>query len=137
MDTLTKSVHFIPVNSTYSAEDYARIFIDEIVCLHGIPLSIISDRGAQFTSRFWRSFQEGLGTKVKLSTSFYPQTDGQAEHTIQSLQDMLRDCVIDLKGNWDNNFSLMEFAYNNSYHSSISMAPYEALFGRRCRSPIR
>ena len=68
--------------STYSAEDYARIFIDEIVCHHDIPLSIISDRGAQFTSRFWRSFHKGLGIKVKLSTVFHPQTDDQVERTI-------------------------------------------------------
>ena len=78
MDRLTKSAHFIPVKSTYSVEDYGRIFIDEIVCLHGIPLSIISDRGAQFTSRFWISFQKGFSTKVKLSTTFYPQLEGLA-----------------------------------------------------------
>ena len=80
------------------AEDYARIFIDVIVCRYGILLSIILDIGAQFTSRFWRSFQEVLGTKVKLSTPFYPQMDGQAERTIQTLEDMLRDCIIDFKG---------------------------------------
>ena len=82
VDRLTKSAYFIPIKSTYLAEDYARIFIDEIVCRHGILLSIISDRGEQFTYRFWRSFLEGLGTKVKLSTSFHPQTDGQVERTI-------------------------------------------------------
>ena len=73
VNMLTKSIHFIPIKYTYSAEDYARIFIDEIVCRHGIPLSIISDRGAQFTSRFWRSSQKGLGTKVKLSTIQHPK----------------------------------------------------------------
>ena len=98
---LSKSAHFIPIKSSLSAEYYARIFIDGIVCHHGIPLSIISDRGAQLTSRFWRSFQEGLGTKVKLSTAFQPLTDGQAEHTIQTLEDILRACIIDFKGNWD------------------------------------
>ena len=76
MDRLTKSALFIPIKSTYSAEDYARIFINEIVCRHGIPLFIILHRGAQFTSTFWRSFQKGLGTKVKLSTAFHPQMDG-------------------------------------------------------------
>ena len=95
---LTKSARFIPFKSTYSAEDYARIFLDEIVCLHGILLSIISDRGAQFTSRFWRSFLKGLGTTVKLSTAFHPQTDGQAERTIQTLEYMLGACIIDFKG---------------------------------------
>ncbi|KAH0636086.1 hypothetical protein KY289_036001 [Solanum tuberosum] len=121
---------------TDSAEDYAKIYINEIVRLHGVPLSIISDRGSQFTSHFWKSFQKGLGTQVNLSTAFHPQTDGQAEHTIQTLEDMLRACVIDFKGSWDDHLPLIEFAYNNSYHSSIQMAPYEALYGRRCRFPV-
>ena len=102
-------------------EDYARIFIDEIVCHHVIMLSIISDRGVQLTSRFWRSFQRGSGTKVKFSTTFHPQTNGQAECTIETLEEMLRVCIIDFKGNWDKHFPLVEFAYNSSYHSSISM----------------
>ena len=99
VDRLTKFAHFIPVKSTYSADNYPRIFIDEIVCRRGIPLSIISDRGARFISRFWRSFQEGLGTKIKLSTAFHPQTDGQMECTIQALANMLRACIIDFKEN--------------------------------------
>ena len=106
------------------------------MCHHGILLYIISDRGAQLTSTFWRSFQKWLGTKVKLSTAFHPQMDSQAEHTIQTLEDMLRDCIIDFKGNWDKHLSLIEVSYNNTYHSSISMAPYEAFYGRICRSPI-
>ena len=106
------------------------------MCRHGIPLSIILDMGAQLPSRFRRSFQEGLGTKVKLSITFHPQTNGQEEHTIQTLEDMLRACVIDIKGDWDKHFPFMEFAYNNSFRSSISMAPCEAFYGRRYRSPI-
>ena len=136
VDRLTKSAHFLPVKTTYTAEDYAKLYIKEIVRLHGVPVSIISDRGAQFTANFWRSFQKGLGTQVNLSTAFHPQTDGQAERTIQTLEDMLRACVLDFKGNWDDHLPLIEFAYNNSYHSSIKMAPYEALYGRRCRSPV-
>ena len=73
---------------------------------------------------------------MKLSTAFHPQMDGQVERTIQTREDMLRACIIDFKGHWDKHFPLVEFAYNNSSHSSISMAPYEALYGRRCRSPI-
>jgi len=103
------------------------------VKLHGVPLSIISDRDTQFTSQFWKSFQKGLGTKVKLSTTFHPQKDDQVECTIQTLEDMLRACVIDFKGNWDDHLPLIEFAYNNSHHSSIGMAPFETLYGRRCR----
>ena len=86
------------VKTTYSAKDYARLYINCIVRLHGIPLSIISDKGPQFTSHFLKSFQNGLGTQVNLSTTFHPQTDGQVERTIQTLEDMLRSCVIDFKG---------------------------------------
>ena len=95
--------------------------------LHGVPLSIILDRGPQFTSHFWKLFQKGLDTLVNLSTTFHPQTDGQAERTIQTLEDMLRVSVIDLKGSLDDHLPLIEFAYNNCYHSSIQMAPYDAL----------
>ena len=136
VDRLTKSALFISVKSTYSAEDFARIFIDEIVCRHGILLSIILDQGTQFTSRFLRSFQKGLGTTVKLSTAFHIQKDGQAERTIQTLEDMPRECIIDFKGNWDKHLALVEFSYNNSFHSSISIAHYESYNSKRCRSPI-
>nr|XP_009800441.1 PREDICTED: uncharacterized protein LOC104246331 [Nicotiana sylvestris] len=97
VDRLTKSAHFLPVNTTDSAEDYAKLYIKEIVQLHGTPLSIISHHGAQFTANFWKSFQKGLGTRVNLSTAFHPQIDGQAEHTIKTLEDMLRACFIDFK----------------------------------------
>ena len=73
---------------------------------------------------------------MKLSTNFHPQTDGQAECTIHTLEDMLRTCVIDFKGNWDDHLPLIEFAYNNRYHSTIGMVSFEALYGRRCRSPV-
>ncbi|XP_070022667.1 uncharacterized protein [Nicotiana sylvestris] len=100
------------------------------------PVSIISDRGPQFTAHFWQAFQKRLGTKVNLSTAFHPHTDGQAERTIHTLEDMLRACVIDFGGNWDDHLPLIEFACNNSYQASIGMAPFEALYGRMCRSPV-
>ncbi|WMV09673.1 hypothetical protein MTR67_003058 [Solanum verrucosum] len=96
----------------------------------------IDNRGTQFTSHFWKAFQKGLGTKVRLSTTFHPQTDSQAKRTIQTLEDMLRACVIDFNGNWDEHLPLIEFAYNNSSHSSIAMDPFEAMYGRRCRSLV-
>ncbi|WMV09139.1 hypothetical protein MTR67_002524 [Solanum verrucosum] len=136
VDRMTKSSHFIPVKVSFLAEDYTKFYIKEIVKLHGVPSSIISDRGTKFTSHFWEAFQKGLGYKVKLSTAFHPQTDGQAEHTIQTLEDMLRACVKDFQGSWDDHLSLIEFAYNNNYHSSIAMAPFKALYGSRYRSPI-
>ena len=136
VDRLTKSAHFIPVKVTYNAEKLAKIYISEIVRLHGVPLSIISDRGTQFTSKFWKTLHAELGTRLDLSTTFHPQTDGQSERTIQVLEDMLRACVREFGGQWDSFLPLAEFSYNNSYHSSIDMAPFEALYGRRCRSPI-
>jgi hypothetical protein len=106
------------------------------VSKHGVPVSIISDRDSRFTSGFWRAFQKALGTRLDLSTAFHPQTDGQSERTIQTLEDMLRACVLDFGGNWDKHLPLIEFSYNNSYHASIQCAPFEALYGRKCRSPL-
>ncbi|KAI3808261.1 hypothetical protein L1987_24210 [Smallanthus sonchifolius] len=136
IDRLTKSAHFLPIREDYRVEKLARIYIDEIVSRHGIPLNIISDRDWRFTSRFWQSLQSALGTRLDLSTAYQPQTDGQTERTIQTLEDMLRACVIDFCGNWDSHLPLIEFSYNNSYHTSINMAPFEALYGRKCRSLI-
>ena len=96
----------------------------------------MSDRDPRFTSRFWQSLQAALETQLHFSTAFHPQTDGQSERTIQILEDMLRACVLDMKGGWEDHLPLVEFAYNNSYQSSIQMAPYEALYGRPCRSPL-
>ena len=104
--------------------------------LHGVPISIISDRGSLFTSHFLKALQHGVGSQLDMSTTFHPQTDGQSERTIQVLEDMLRACVIDFSARTDRHLPLAEFTYNNSYHSSIQMAPFEALYGRRCRSPI-
>lgn len=87
-------------------------------------------------SQFWRGMQASLGTRLNMYTTYHPQTDGQTERTIQTLEDMLRSCVLDYGGNWGEYLHLVEFAYNNSYHSSIEMAPFEALYGRPCRSPI-
>ena len=136
VERLTKSSHFIPVNVTYNAEKLAKLYISEVVRLHGVPLSIISDRGTQFTSMFWKTLHTELGTRLDLSTAFHPQTDCQSEQTIQVLEDMLRACVIEFGGHLDNFLPLAEFSFNNSYHSSIDMAPFEALYGRRCRSPL-
>ncbi|KAI3775999.1 hypothetical protein L1987_45759 [Smallanthus sonchifolius] len=107
----------------------AQLYVNKIVSLHGVPLSIVSDRDSRFTSRFWNIFQKALGTKLNLSTAYHPQTDGQSERTIQTLEEMLRACVIDLGGSWDDHLPLMEFSYNNSYHTSIQAAPFEALYG--------
>ncbi|XP_072065932.1 uncharacterized protein [Arachis hypogaea] len=117
-------------------EELARLYIKEIVRLHGVPSSIVSDRDPRFTSRFCGAFQKAFGTKLCLSTAYHPQTDGQSERTIQTLEDMLKACVLDQPGNWNCYMQLVEFAYNNSFHVSIGMAPYEALYGRKCQSPL-
>ncbi|KAD4180551.1 hypothetical protein E3N88_29142 [Mikania micrantha] len=136
IDRLTKSAHFLPMRETFTMDKLAKLYINEIVVRHGVPLSIISDRDNRFTSRFWQSLQKSLGTQLNLSTAYHPQTDGQSERTIQTLEDMLRTCVLDFGGNWDSHLPLIEFSYNNSYHNSIGCAPFEALYGRKCRSPI-
>nr|GEV39917.1 putative reverse transcriptase domain-containing protein [Tanacetum cinerariifolium] len=114
----------------------ARLYRSEIVARHGVPISIISDRDSRFTSRFWQSMQEALETRLDMSTAYHPQTDGQSERTIQTLEDMLSACVLDFRGSWDVHLPLVEFSYNNSYHSSVRYAPFEALYGRKCRSSI-
>ncbi|KAL0544358.1 hypothetical protein IC582_019472 [Cucumis melo] len=136
VDRLTKTTRFIPIKMTSTLDQLARLYVDKIVSQYGVPVSIVSDRDPRFTSKFWPSLQKAMGTGLKFSTSFHPQTDGQSERTIQTLEDMLRACVLQLKGSWDTHLPLMEFAYNNNYQSSIGMAPYEALYGRPCKTPV-
>ncbi|GJV57034.1 putative reverse transcriptase domain-containing protein [Tanacetum coccineum] len=114
VDRLTKSAHFLPIREDYKTKKLAKIYTNEIVARHG----------------------EALGTRLDMSTAYHPQTDGQSERTIQTLEDMLRACVMDFGGSWDTHLPLIEFSYNNSYHTSIKCAPFEALYGRKCRSPV-
>jgi hypothetical protein len=127
VDRLTKTAHFIIVNSTYSAKDYAEVYLDRIVRLHGIPKTIISDRGPQFIARFWEQLHENLGTKLICSSTYHPQTDGQMERVNQIIEDMLRACIIHFDKRWDKCLALAEFSYNNSYQASLNMAHFEAL----------
>ncbi|GKA46545.1 putative nucleotidyltransferase, ribonuclease H [Tanacetum coccineum] len=136
VDRLTKSAHFLPIRKNYGISKLAEIFRQEIVRLHGTPTSIVSDRDPKFTSRFWKGLQKAWGTRLKFSTTFHPQTDGQSERTIQTLEDMLRACALEWTGSWDEYLCLVEFAYNNSWHASIKAAPFELLYGRKCRAPI-
>ncbi|GKG26477.1 putative reverse transcriptase domain-containing protein, partial [Tanacetum coccineum] len=100
VDRLTKSAHFLAIREDYSTERLARLYIDEIVAQHGVPVSIISDRDGRFTSRFWQTLLKALGTRLDMSTAYHPQTDEQSERT-KTLEDMLRACVIYFGGNWD------------------------------------
>nr|GFC19889.1 retrotransposable element Tf2 [Tanacetum cinerariifolium] len=113
VDRLTKSTHFLPIRNDYSVSRLAEMFQQEIVRLHGTPSAIVSDRDPQ--GRY---------------------TDGQSERTIQTLEDMLRSCALEWTGNWDDYICLVEFAYNNSWHASIKCAPFDMLYGRKCRVPI-
>nr|GEU81384.1 putative reverse transcriptase domain-containing protein [Tanacetum cinerariifolium] len=135
-DRLTKSAHFIPTRETDSMETLTRLYIKEIVSRHGVPISIISDHDSHFTSRFWQSMQSALGTQLDMSMAYHPQTDGQSERTIQTLEDMLRAYVIYFGKGWERHLPLIEFSYNNNYHVSFKAAPFEALYGRKCRSPV-
>ncbi|GJZ04669.1 putative reverse transcriptase domain-containing protein [Tanacetum coccineum] len=136
VDRLTKSAIFTPMRETDSMEKLARMYLKEVVTRHGIPVSIICDRDPRFASNFWRSLQKALGTNLNISTAYHSQTDGQSERTIQTLEDMLCACVIDFGNSWVRHLPLVEFSYNNSYHASIKAAPFEALYGRKCRSPV-
>ncbi|GJS57419.1 putative reverse transcriptase domain-containing protein [Tanacetum coccineum] len=136
VDRLTKSAIFVPMRETDPMEKLARMYLKEVVMRHGIPISIISDRDPMFASNFWRSHQKALGTNLDMSTTYHPQTDGQSKRTIQTLEDMLRACVIDFGKGWVNHLPLVEFSYNNSYHASIKAAPFEALYDRKCRSLV-
>ena len=135
VDRLTKSAHFLGMKTTDTTETLSQLYIHEVVRLHRVPFSIVLDRDSRFVARFWQSLQQAMGTKLHFSTTFHLQTDGQSERVIQVVEDMLRACMLDFKGNWSNHLPLVEFTYNNSYHESIGMAPYEALYGRPCRSP--
>ena len=123
VDRLTKSAHFIPVRIDYSMNRLADLYVEEIVRLHGVSLSIVLDRDPRFTSRFWKELQVAFGTRLNFSTTFHPHTDRQSERLIQVLKDLIRGCVMEFTGSWDRYIPLMKFAYDNSYQLSINIAP--------------
>ncbi|GJX61381.1 putative reverse transcriptase domain-containing protein [Tanacetum coccineum] len=126
----------VDVREDDSLEKLIRHYLKEVVSRHGVSVSIIFDQDGRFASHFWRSLHKAIGTRLDMSVAYYPQTNGQSERTIQTLEDMLRACVLDFRKGWDKQLSLVEFSYNNSYHMSIKAAPFEALYGHKCRSPI-
>ena len=102
--------------------------------LHGVPVTIVSERDRRYKSGLWRKLQDSLGMRIHLSTAYHPQTDGQSERLIQILEDMLRACVLEFGDHWEEYLHLCKFSYNNSYQSSIGMASFESLYGRSCRT---
>jgi transposase InsO family protein len=129
VDRFTKAAHIIPIKTTYSSAKLAELYMSRIMCLHGVPKKIVSDRGSQFTSKFWEKLHEFIDTKLKFSSAYHLQTDGQTERTNQILEDMLRACELKYGKSWDKSLPYVEFSYNNSYEASIEMAPFEALYG--------
>ncbi|WVZ49108.1 hypothetical protein U9M48_000489 [Paspalum notatum var. saurae] len=136
VDRLTKTAHFIPVKTTYGGAKLAQLYIENVARLHGVPSRIVSDRGTQFISRFWKSLHEALGTHLDFSSAYHPQTDGQTERVNQVMEDMLRACVLTYGRDWEASLPYAEFSYNNGYQASLGMAPFEALYGRKCRTPL-
>ncbi|GJU47821.1 putative ribonuclease H-like domain-containing protein [Tanacetum coccineum] len=126
----------IAMDFDYKMDRLARLYLNEIVARHGVPISIISNHDSRYTSRLWQSMQEALGTRLDMSTAYHPHIDGQSKHIIQTLEDMLRACVLNLGESWDVHLPLVNFLYNNSNYTSVRCAPFEALYGRKCRSPI-
>eukprot|EP00253_Pinus_taeda_P019879 PITA_19879 len=135
VDKLSKAAHFIPVQSTYRAAQIAHIFMQNVFKLHGLPKTIISDRDVKFTSAFWKTLFAELGTQLNFSTAYHPQTDGQTERVNQMVEDMLRAYVMQQPTRWEDYLHLVEFAYNNGYHTSTQMSPFEVMYGRKCRTP--
>jgi hypothetical protein len=133
---LTKVADFIPVNTTYSGPQLAELYMLRIVCLHGVPKKIVSDRGTQFTSKFWERLHETLDTQLCFSFAYHPQIDRQTERVNKILADMLRACALQYGRSWDKSLPYAEFSYNNSYQESLKMALFEMLYGRRCRTPL-
>jgi hypothetical protein len=136
VDRLTKVAHFIPVHTTYGEDKLAKLYINNILKLHGVPKSIVSDHGAQFVSKFWRSLHQALKTHLDYSSAYHPQTDKQTEQINQVLEDMLRACVLAYGKCWEDSLAFAEFSYNNGYHASLKKAPFETLYGRKCRTSL-
>jgi hypothetical protein len=127
VDRLTKVAHFLPVRTTYGGEKLAKLYIENIVKLHGVPRRIVSDRGTQFTSRFWKSWHKAMGTKLDFSSVYHPQTDGQTERVNQIMEDMLRAFVLTYGNDWEQSLPYAEFSYNNRYQASLGMSPFQAV----------
>jgi hypothetical protein len=133
---LSKVAHFILVKTTYKGSKLVELYIARIVCLHGVPKKIVSNRGTEFTSKFWEKLHESMDTKLNFSSAYHPQTDGQTERVNHIREDMLRACALKDNQSWDKCLLYAEFSYNNCYQESMKMTPFEFLYGRKCRTPL-
>jgi hypothetical protein len=136
VDRLTKVAHFIPIKTTYSGSQLTELYMSRIVCLHGVPKKIVSNRGTHFTLKFRERLQETLDTQLRFCSAYHSQTEGQTKRVNQILEDMLRACALQYGRSWDKSLSYAEFSCNDSYQESLKMAPFEMLYGRRCQTPL-
>ena len=136
VDRFSKMAHFLPCSKTFDASAVARIFMDEVVRLHGLPKTIVSHRDVRFMSYFWKTLWHMMGTKLKFSSAYHPQTDGQTEVVNRSLGNLLRSLVGDHIRSWDSILPIAEFAYNNSVNRTIGVTPFEVVYGHKPKAPI-
>jgi hypothetical protein len=136
VEKLTKAAHFVHVKTTHTMTNIVEIFMKEIARLHGIPRTIVSDRDTKFKSNFWRGLFKGFGTNLNFIIIYHPQIDGKIEWVNRIIEDMLRSYVMDKPSKWEDYLHLVEFAYTNGYQSSLRMRPFEALYGRKCDTPV-
>ena len=136
VDRQTKYAHFLPVKHPFTAHSIAKTVLDNVIKLHGFPHTIVTDRDKIFLCIFWKELFKLHDTQLLMSSAYHPQMDGQKERTNQVLEDMLRACALKHGGSWDKSLPYAEFSYNNSYQASLKMAPFEALYGRKCRTPL-
>jgi transposase InsO family protein len=136
VDKLTKTAHFIPLKTTHKAVDVVDILIKEVAQLHEIPKTIVSNRDPKFTSNFRKGFFKGFRTNLNFSTSYHPESNGKTEKVNKVIEDILRMYVMDKPSRWEDCLDLVEFTYNNGYHASLNMSPFEALYGRKCNNLV-
>jgi hypothetical protein len=136
VEKLTKYAHFIPLKTTHKAADVVDIFMKEVARLHGIPKTIVSNRDLKFTSNFWKGLFKGFRMNMNFSIAYHPETDGQMKRVNRVIEDMLRMYVMDKPSKWEDYLHLVEFSYNNGYHASLKMSPFEELYDKRCNTPV-
>jgi transposase InsO family protein len=124
------------MSTDYNVQKYAEIYVARVLCLHVVPKTTVSNRGSQFVAHFWEQLHASLRTRLIHSSAYHPQTDGHTERVNQILEDMLSACVMEYPGSWDKNLPWAEFSNNHSYQESLKMAPFEALYGQQCHTPL-
>ena len=136
VDRLTKLVHIVPTTDTATAADVAQLFLDAVFKNHGLPRNIVSDRDVKFTSSFWTAFCEQVGIKLKMSSAYHPETDGQTERTNRIIVDMMRHYISPMQDDWDEHLTAIEFAINNAFQQSIGTTPFRITYGQNPLTPV-